>query len=398
MGLEVVKAAAALARGEAAAGDRIAGDLDLQPGDSGDPPWLFGDGLVEYWIDVPREQAYRFYLRYASPGFRPCDLVIDGEDLHPYHMAARNRTLSPAPRDTLWELQGARTLSAGLHWIRLQDVLPEIVGLRLEPVAAGARPAIPWERYAVPDGSFLTRAESWHVEPLFGQPHTSEGSETTGVSGGVSALRFSTTFANVDRGDLFAGDCVRLIHRGQWDLEPFGRLRFRFEGQGSGHVASLWLVDVKGDEELLWRARDTKPGRLDVSVPISFEGNDVFDPGHVVAVCLELDEGNIRAERVNRFAGAIVGPVFDRRGVLERPQGYAAALALAKGAMREVTEAMGQSPAPLRARGFHPWTRPAFRYGTGTTAEPIGMNGPPKEAAHCVAPSSSTRTGWVMPQ
>ena len=76
--------------------------------------------------------------------------------------------------------------------------------------------------------------------------------------GAQPALRFAADFANTRREDLFAGDAVRLLHRGEWDLEPFGRLSFHFEGQGSGHVVSLWLVDVKGDEKLLWRARDTR--------------------------------------------------------------------------------------------------------------------------------------------
>ena len=61
----------------------------------------------------------------------------------------------------------------------------------------------------------------------------------------------------------------------------------------------------------------SKAGPQDVSVPISFEGNDVFDPGHVTAICLELDEGNVNADQVNRFTGAIVGPVFDRRDAIE---------------------------------------------------------------------------------
>ncbi|MGO8752988.1 MAG: LamG-like jellyroll fold domain-containing protein, partial [Thermoguttaceae bacterium] len=339
------------------AADRLAGDLDIAAGDSGDPPSAFGDGLLEYWVHVPRRQAYRFYLRYASPGLRPCDLVIDGDDLHPYHMAARNRSLGPTVRDALWEYQGTTTLSAGLHWIRLQDVLPEIVALRLEPVTAPGPPAIPWHRYAVPDGDFLARAEPWQVENLFGQPR----STAMGLSkDGPAALQFSTTLANVDRGEVFGGDCVRLVHRGQWDLEPFGRLRFRFQGQGSGHVASLWAVDLKGDEKLLWRIRDAKAGTQDVSVPISFEGNDVFDPGHVTAICLELDEGNVKVDRVHRFAGAMVGLAFDRRDAIEPPASYAATLARARQAMNKVVENATEKPAPLVAAGFRPWTKPVI--------------------------------------
>ena len=71
------------------AADRVAGDLEVEPGDCGDPPSVFGEGLIEYSMNVPRKQAYRVYLRYASPVLRPCDLVINGRDLHPFHMAAQ---------------------------------------------------------------------------------------------------------------------------------------------------------------------------------------------------------------------------------------------------------------------------------------------------------------------
>jgi hypothetical protein len=337
------------------AADRMSGDLDIEAGDDADPPSLFGEGLVEYWIDVPRDQTYRVYLRYAAPGLRPCDLVIDGEDLHPYHMAARNRSLGVSARDALWEYQGAAALSAGLHWIRLQDVLPQIVALRLEPVAAAPRTAIPWQRFPVPGGDFLGRAEAWQVRGLFGRP----GRAAVRVDRATTpVLRFSTEFRNTDRGEMFAGDCVRLVHAGAWDLEPFGRLRFRFEGQGSGHAVSLWAVDLKGDEKLLWRWRDVKAGARDVAVPISFEGNDVFDPGHVTEICLELDEGNARADQVNRLTGALVDPVFDRRDALAPPPGYAAALEKARQEAGEVRRKAGRRAPPLVAGGFRPWTRP----------------------------------------
>jgi hypothetical protein len=289
--------------------------------------------------------------------------VIDGEDLHPYQMVARNRTLGPTVHDALWEYQGTTTLSAGLHWIRLQDVLPEIVALRLEPIGGTALRAVrdgsethpTWNRYPVPEGDFLGRAEAWRVEDLFGRPGNAAVSHEKGAT---PALRFSAEFGNVDRGELFGGDCVRLAHAGSWDLEPFGRLRFRFQGQGSGHVVSLWAIDVKGDEKLLWRTRDMKAGTHDVSVPVSFEGNDVFDPGRVTAIALELDEGNFKADQVNRFAGAIVGPVFDRRDFLQSPPGYAAALAKARQAVEKMNRSAGERPSPLVARGFHPWTMP----------------------------------------
>ncbi len=270
-------------------------------------------------------------------------------------MAARNRSLSSVLRDALWEYQGTTTLSAGVHWIRLQDVLPEIVGLRLEPAATAGPPNVPWRRYAVPEGDFLGRAEAWQVERLFGRPEqTAIRLDTTSTP----ALRFSTAFANVARGDLSAGDCVRLRHGGTWDLEPFGRLRFRFQGQGTGHIVTLWAVDVKSDEKLLWRIRDVKAGVQDISVPISFEGNDVFDPGHAAAICLELDEGNVKVDQVNRFAGAIIGPVFDRRDPIVPPQGYADSLAAAHRAMAELTKSVREKPAAIVARGFQPWTKP----------------------------------------
>lgn len=353
--------------------DRMAGDLDIESGDAGDPPSVFGEGLIEYWVDVPGEQTYRVYLRYASPGLRPCDLVIDGDDLHPYHMAARNRSLSPALRDALWEYQGTTRLAAGLHWVRLQDVLPEIVAVRFEPIADAAvggtafqavrdglktRPTErtgPWNRYPVPEGDFVGRADAWQAQNLFGRPGNAA---VTNEKGSMPALRFAAEFGNVDPGELFAGDCVRLSHAGTWDLEPFGRLRFQFQGQGSGHVVSLWAIDVKGDEKLLWRTRDAKAGTHDVSVPISFEGNDVFDPGHVTAICLELDEGNVKADRVNRFSGAIVGPTFDRRDSIQPPAGHAEAVAKARQAFIAMKKTAGQRPSSLAARGFRPWTRP----------------------------------------
>ena len=171
-------------------------------------------------------------------------------------------------------------------------------------------------------------------------------------------MRLAARFTNADPAELFAGDAVRFVHRGQWDLEPFGRLRFRFEGQGSDHVVSLWAVDVKGIEVLLWRTRDKQAGAVEVAVPISFEGNNVFDPGHVVALCLELDEGNVRADQVNRFAGAMVGPVFDRRDVIVSPQGHVAQLAEARQVLAGALKQFSERAEPLRAAAFRPWTRP----------------------------------------
>lgn len=336
--------------------DRLSGDLEIDRDDASEPVALFGEGLAEFWLDIPREQTYRVYLRYAAPGRQPCDIVVDGADLNDYNMCALNRTDSSLLRDALWEYQGTTTLAPGVHWIRLQDVLPAVVAMRLEPVSSGPPVTVPWSRYAVPDGEFLRRADTWQPESLFGLPK--DAAVTLDKAQDSPTLRLAAQFANTNPGELFGGDAVRLAHRGQWDLEPFGRLRFRFEGQGSGHVVSLWAVDVKGIEVLLWRTRDKTAEPQEVAVPISFEGNNVFDPGHVVALCLELDEGNVRVDQVNRFAGAIVGPVFDRRDALVPPEDYAAQIADARQAMAGVLQQVSKKAEPLQAVAFRPWTRP----------------------------------------
>ncbi len=336
--------------------DRLAGDLEIDRDDASEPLALCGEGLAEFWLDVPQQQAYRVYLRYAAPGRQPCDIVVDGADLNDYNMAALNRTDSSLLRDALWEYQGTTTLAPGVHWIRLQDVLPAIVAMRLEPVSVPSPVPVPWSRYAVPDGEFLRRADAWQAECLFGQP--TDAAVILDQARALPALRLGAQFANTNPDELHGGDAVRFVHRGRWDLEPFGRLRFRFEGQGSGHVVSLWAVDVKGIETLLWRTRDNAAEPADVSVPISFEGNTVFDPGRVVAVCVELDEGNIRADQVNRFAAAIVGPVFERRDVIVPPTGYEAQLAAARQSLARVLPQARNKTEPLRAVAFRPWTRP----------------------------------------
>lgn len=336
--------------------DRQSGNLDLDRDELDEPVSLFGEGLAEYWLHISQQQTYRVYLRYAAPGRQPCDIVIDGHDLNDYNMCALNRTDSSFLRDALWEYQGTTTLSPGLHWIRLQDVLPAIVAMRLEPVPAAPERNTPWARYPVPDASCLSQADTWQSQPLFGSPK--DAVATLDKAPNPPVLRFSTRFANTDQGELFGGDAVRLIHSGRWDLEPFGRLRFRFDGQGTGHVVSLWAIDVKGDEKLLWRKRDKTPGAQDVGVPISFEGNDVFDPGHVAALCLELDEGNIKVDQVNLFSGILSGFVFDRRDAIASPEGHVQTLAAARQAMAEHLKRPSPNVEPLRAKGFRPWTKP----------------------------------------
>ena len=336
--------------------DRLSGDLEIDRDDASEPVALFGEGLAEFWLNTTQEQTYRVYLRYAAPGRQPCDIVVDGADLNDYNMCALNRTDSSLLRDALWEYQGTTTLVPGVHWVRLQDVLPAIVAMRLEPISPAPPVTVPWSRYAVPDGEFLFRAQTWQAETLFGQPKNA--SVTLDKVQDPPTLRLAAQFANTDPDELFGGDAVRLVHRGQWDLEPFGRLRFRFEGQGSGHVVSLWAVDVKGIEVLLWRTRDKMAEPQEVAVPVSFEGNNVFDPGHVVALCLELDEGNVKVDQANRFAGAIVGPVFDRRDVIVPPEGYAEKVTNARQAMAGVLKQLNEKTEPLRAVAFRPWTRP----------------------------------------
>lgn len=340
----------------AQAADRVSGSVEVDPGD-GDVPSMTGEGLAEYWLSAPAEQAYRIYLRYAAPVPQPCDIVIDGNDLNAYTMCAVNRSPGPSPRDAIWEYQGTVSLARGTHWLRIQDVLPEIVALRLEPIGAAAqRPVVPWERYAVPDGAWLGRARAWEAETLFGS--VQQARATLDETGNRPALRFSAVLANTNRAELLAGDAARFVHRGSWDLEPFGRLRFQFEGQASCHVVSLWAIDVKHCERLLWRQRDTRPGRQEVVVPISFEGNTVFDPGHVTGIALELDEGNTRAEQVNRFAASIIDPRFDRRDEIQLPEGSVAAAVGADQAMAAASRSPAARVAPLVAREFRPLSRP----------------------------------------
>jgi len=337
--------------------DRWAGNLEFDRDSQDGPLCLFGEGLAEFWLDVPAPQTYRVELCYAAPVATPCDLVIDGVDLHPFHMAARNRTGGGTPRNAFWEYQGTVNLSAGLHWIRLEGVLPEIVALRLEPIAASDQPPIPWQRFPVPAAHFLARAgESWPAESRLGLPL--ETSLAVSGPSGQRELHFSTTFANTNPRELFAGDVVRLWRRGTWDLEPFGRLRFGFRGQATGHVVALWAVDLKGDEKLLWRQRDSRAETQEIVVPISFEGNDVFDPGHVTALCLELDEGQTRAAQENAFSAVLVEPVFEHRDVIVPPKDYAAMLDLARQSLAAVKTDDTPGAESLVAPRFQPWTQP----------------------------------------
>ncbi len=93
--------------------DRTQGSFELAEDESG-ATLLSGSGWAEWWFSTPREQAYRVYLRYVTLPLRPCDLVLDGEDLHPFNMAARLTAPSALARDAFWDYQGTTRLPAGL--------------------------------------------------------------------------------------------------------------------------------------------------------------------------------------------------------------------------------------------------------------------------------------------
>ncbi|MHB8957692.1 MAG: LamG domain-containing protein [Pirellulaceae bacterium] len=335
--------------------DRWSGAVEFLPATNESPGWLSGTGTAEYWLDIPAEQDYAVYLRYASISPLPCDLVVDGVDLHAYHMAARHSTGGATPLQAFWEYQGRIHLTAGLHWIRLEGILPEVVAMRLDPVPAQPAVCAAWHRDPVPDANCLSRLETWTANILCGQPH--EPAATVTASADDTDLQYSVTFRNTNRQDLLAGDVVSLESSCAWDLEPFGRLAFRFEGHASGHVASLVLRDVQGNERLIWRHRDTNANGQDISVPILFEGNDVFDAGRVRQVCLVLDEGNTRVDEVNTFGGALRHLRWERRDELVPPDGYTRAIADARVSLTGTT-GQEKPPALLIAPRFRPWTRP----------------------------------------
>ena len=316
--------------------DRLGGELEVSDNEGLGAPRLTGRGLAEWWLTTETTQAYRVYLRYAAGTPRPCDFVIDGEDLHPYNMVARDATGGNRERDALWCYQGTTTLKPGLHWIRIQDLPPDIYGIALQPVTSVPAYKVPRERYPVPKPDFLT--PEWQGEVGFYAPPGTPGAP------------------------------VRSTHKVACDLEPYGRLRATFQGTGGGHVFCLRLVDAKGDEKLLWHMRDAKAGEQKISVPISFEGNDVFDPGHVVAVCLDVEGGTISDGSAITDTGLLRDPVFDRRDTLAAAKGEAEAIEAAKALMADTERRLaggtpaprGEAPrvSPLVAPAFKPWTKP----------------------------------------
>ncbi|MBM3476049.1 MAG: hypothetical protein FJX75_22495, partial [Armatimonadetes bacterium] len=79
--------------------DRQWGALEIDDEDPSGTPLLVGDGHAEFWLNVPQETTYRVYLRYAASARRPCDIVIDGDDLNAFDMCALNTTGHCTARD-----------------------------------------------------------------------------------------------------------------------------------------------------------------------------------------------------------------------------------------------------------------------------------------------------------
>ena len=331
--------------------DWVSGALELDPGEAGDLPLTIGDGLCEWWLNVPADTIYRVHLRYAAAGPRPCDIVIDGEDLNDYNMCALNGTGRSTARDAFWEYQGTVSLKAGTHWLRLQDVLPDVVALWLEPTDRLPERQVPWGRFPAWDA--LPSARDWEARNAFG--------EASGrVEARNGALVVTAEFRNTDAGHLFAGDRVRFTCRGSWDLELCGRLGFTFQGTGSGHVAALWAVDAKGDEKLLWRLRDTRAGPVEVAAPLNFEGNDVFDPTRVVALCLDLDEGNEQPTTPNIWHVTLSDLTFVRRDVIAEPPDLRERQRAALQALREHQQRLLPLSYDLTPARVRRWTKPVI--------------------------------------
>lgn len=311
--------------------DRLGGTLAATEGEAPGVQFLSGDGYAEWWLHLPRSQAYRVSLRYACAGRRPCDIVIDGRDLTEYTMCAMNPTGGSGERDAFWEQQGWVRLEPGVHWLRLQDMPPNVFGIRLEPIPAMPARRTPFASYPVPAAGRIMGG-GWQGAALFDRATAQPTARTDG------AVAF--------RAQLPAGGAARVGRSVKWNLEPFGALRFTFTGEGSRHVASLRLVDAKGDEKLLWRGRDLKKGPVEVTAPLLFEGMDVFDGRHVAQVCLDLHEGNVGSAPT--MAGLLAGLTLVRRDALARPTPAPPARAAA---------ARPAAP-PLRAPAYKPWTKP----------------------------------------
>ncbi|NLC59064.1 MAG: LamG domain-containing protein, partial [Armatimonadetes bacterium] len=333
--------------------DRIGGDLTIEEDDG--VPLLTGNGYAEYWVDLPVKTTYRVSMRYISSAYRPCDLVIDGRDLNDYNMCALTPTPSSSLQDAFWEYQGTTTLAPGAHWIRVQDVIPDIIAIRFDPVDRAPRRSVPWQRFPVPAAGFLSATAQWNAPPPTAVP--AGAAARLHQDAKQQALRFDVTFPPAANPAL-GGTTLRFTRAVRVNLEPFGRLKLRFEGQGTQHVVALRAVDAKGDEKLLWRYRDTEAGPQEIAVPLSFEGNDVFDPARVVALHLDCDQGNVRLGQESRFRGALIAPTFERRDRLATPAGYPQALTRARKALAAAVKRVTAKAEPLLSPGFQPWTKP----------------------------------------
>ncbi len=321
------------------AADRLTGAMRVDQTAADAPAVLTGTGGAEWWVHVPARSAYRVCMRYAARSPRPCDFVIDGADLNDYNMCARSSTGGSRARDAMWEFQGATTLSAGLHWVRVEGMPPDIYGIRFEPIAAAPSRKVPLAAYPVPAPDFLSLPTTWNTAPLFGAP----------LARARTARPEGARPQALQPGDSSPGagaQPIRSTRTVRADLSHFGRIRFRFVGQGTQRPVALRLVDAKGDEKLLWRGRDTQTGAIDLSVPISFEGNDVFDPAHVAAICLDEE-----VDSVTSRPAAVAQLVFDRRDDL-------AARQAAPTGRRPATAAPQPDIAPLAAPAYTPWTKP----------------------------------------
>ena len=153
---------------------------------------------------------------------------------------------------------------------------------------------------------------------------------------------------------------VRMWLRGAWDLEPFGRLSFRFQGHASGHVVSLILVDLQGNEKLLWRHRDVRTEHAGTSkcrccsratTCLTRATSSRFAWSWMKATC--------ESTRSTPSAGSLLDLDGERRDVIVPPRRYAAALSEAR--QKLAATATGRPPRPadrLVAPRFQPWTRP----------------------------------------
>ena len=335
------------------AADRLAGTLELISAEP-ETPSLFGEGLVEYWLDVPSPADLPRLppLRRARPAaVRHRDRRRRPERLRhvrpePHRRRRRARRLLGVPGDGRSGAGPALDAAAG----RAAGDCRGAAGTRRGLGAC----AIPWERYPVPDGSWLGRAEAWKARAAL-RP-AAGGSRGVGQEPGPARAAVRGLVRQYRRRELFAGDAVRLVHAGQWDLEPFGRLRFRFEGQGSGHVVSLWRRGCQGRREApVARCATRRPAPKRSSCRFRSKATTSSIRATWSPSAWSWTKATSRPTRSIGSPAAIVDPVFDRRDVLALPDGYAAIAGSGQaGAGRARSAEAGQQVEPLRAVGFQP--------------------------------------------